>query len=69
MSADVEPKLDDAMRKQLAEKPAATPFSELPRRERRRIAKRAKLFKDPSREAWRIASDHMKRNGAPRHTH
>lgn len=44
----------------------STEFSKLPRRQRRKIAKSAHLFKDKSHDAWRIASNHMKHNGAPR---
>jgi len=47
----------------------STEFSKLPRRQRRKIAKSAHLFKDKSHDAWRIASNHMKHNGAPRHSH
>lgn len=48
--------------------PPAEPveFSQLPRRQRRAMAKRAHLFKDKSGDAWRIASNHMKKHGAPR---
>lgn len=49
--------------------PEQVEFSKLPRAQRRRIAKKARLFKDKSGEAWRIASNHMKRNGPPTHNH
>ena len=49
--------------------PEPVAFSQLPRAQRRRIAKGAHLFKDKSGEAWRIASNHMKRNGPPTHKH
>lgn len=49
--------------------PEQVEFSKLPRAQRRRIAKKARLFKDKSGEAWRIASNHIKRNGPPNHQH
>lgn len=44
-------------------------FSGLNRKQRRRMAKGYKLFKDRSGQAWRIANRHMKQGGQHEHNH
>lgn len=45
------------------------PFSGLNRKQRRRMAKRAKIFKDRSRDAWRSANKSIKNGGKKAHDH
>lgn len=67
MSADQTPNLHKGIKMEMQDDDAkrqgrgnGVPFPGHNRKARRRMAKKAKLFKDHSGEAWRVANDHMK---------